>query len=165
MAMAAQSLAPVISRMEPLGRTLTNPKKTTPKPSVAPKPKLPTPPTTPAPVAPPVNAQATTQKATPEAIPKTTPKEAAPKPEAEDPTKVAKWTVLLGAFGSQENAINLKARLEAAGLPVAISEVMEKNKLWYRLNSGLFDDRETAEAYSRELRQKKLVERPYVKRL
>jgi hypothetical protein len=55
--------------------------------------------------------------------------------------------------------------MEVAGLPVSISEVTEKNKLWHRVMSGAFDDKASAEAYCRELRQRKLVERPYVKPL
>jgi cell division protein FtsN len=80
-----------------------------------------------------------------------------------EPLSPRKYTVLLGAFGKQENAINLKNRLEAAGLPVAISEFSEKNKLWYRVMSGSFEDKDSAEAYGRELRQRKLVDRPYVR--
>jgi cell division septation protein DedD len=145
MVTAAQSMAPVISRMEPVGRTLSSspPAKAaakSPAPEKA-RPRISAPPIA-RPPAPPV----------------------ADDPNLGlEPPKAQKYTVLLGAFGKQENAINLKNRLEAAGLPVAISEFTDKNKLWYRVMSGSFEDKDSAEAYSRELRQRKLVDRPYVR--
>jgi cell division protein FtsN len=153
---AAQSMAPVISRMEPVGRSLTDNPKPRPKPqtqtasprstqSERPRISVPAPPISQTQVRP------TTQPAAPPA------QASPPLPDSR------KYTVLLGAFGKQENAINLKNRLEAAGLPVSISEATENNKLWFRVMSGTFEDRNSAEAYSRELRQRKLVDRPYVR--
>jgi cell division septation protein DedD len=148
-AAAALSLAPVISRMEAVGRsTSMNWGCAKPVASAAPpkkaKPSLPPPPLK-----------------RPESQPNQ-PKAASPPPSPINPRG---YTVLLGAYVKMENALNLKNRLEAAGVPTSISEATEKNKLWYRVMSGHFDDKSTAEAYSRELRQRKLVERPYVKAL
>jgi cell division septation protein DedD len=151
MVTAAQSMAPVISRMEPVGRTLVTKgiKEPPPPPPKTPaqekpKPRLPAPPLSPTQSpSPPVSGEAVIL----------------------EPPGPRKYTVLLGAFGKQENALSLKSRIEAAGFPVAISEVTEKNKLWFRVQSGAFDDKVSAEAYSRELKQRKLVDRPYVKPL
>jgi cell division protein FtsN len=72
----------------------------------------------------------------------------------------------LGSFGRQENADRLKKRLQDAGLPVTVSEVVTPdNKLWFRVMSGSFDDQSSAEAYGRELKQRNLVDNPYIKPL
>jgi cell division septation protein DedD len=141
-------MAPVISRMEPEGRELAEKldRPSAPQtPVEKPTPRIPSPPIKPK-VAPP-------------------PLAATPDPGPPEIAGARRYTVLLGAFNKQENALNLKTRLESAGLPAAISEVTERNKLWYRVMSGVFEDKDSAEAYGRELRQRKLVERPYVKPL
>jgi cell division protein FtsN len=143
--------------MEPLGRSAAQPKIEEAKP---PKTK---------PVKPPLAERARQRPPTPPVAPQFDQEamvETPPSPAEIGPKLSSrKYTVLLGAFGKPENAQNLKNRLEAAGLPVAISEVTEKNKLWFRVMSGTFDDKDSAEAYCRELRQRKLVDRPYVKPL
>jgi DedD protein len=165
MVTAAQSMAPVISRMEPLARSLKKPdqeseaapakpaSKPAARPAERPRPaRIPAPPL--AQAAPPAEASPA-----PAPIPAPAAGSGPPLNERQ------KYTVLLGAFGKEENALNLKARMEAAGLPAAISEVTDKNKLWFRVMSGTFEDRSSADAYGRELRLRKLVDRPYVKPL
>jgi cell division septation protein DedD len=151
-------MAPVISRMEPVGRGLAG--KTPPRPKPQTKTPAIDPPRTRLPAPPIAQPQSQAQIQTPAPV-QAPAVNNAPGPPLEN----RRYTVLLGAFGKQENALNLKNRLESAGLPVSISEVTEKNKLWYRVMSGTFEDRNSAEAYSRELRQRKLVDRPYVRPL
>jgi cell division septation protein DedD len=161
----AQSMAPVISRMETLGRALEAPppknpdsakakRGTAPTANVKAKPRIA--------ISPRPNNEALANNIAPDSGDETT---ATNQTLTAPPKTPDKWTVLIGAFGVQENAFGLKSRMEAAGYPVAISEVVKKNKLWYRLQSGVFDDKVSAEAYGRELRQRKLVDRPYVKPL
>jgi cell division protein FtsN len=138
MSSAAQAMAPNISRMEPVGRQLT--------PSAsgeAPKPK-------------PNSSQTRTRLTAP------------PPPQndltASNPNPLGpKYTVLLGSFGKQENADTLKNKLLAAGLPATVTEVTLKNKVWFRVMSGSFDNQSAAEAYGRELKQRNLVDNPYIK--
>jgi cell division protein FtsN len=69
----------------------------------------------------------------------------------------------VGSFSKSENAEKLKAKLEGEGLPAEVVSVTLNNQPWWRVMSGVFEDQESAEAYSRELQQKNLVDRPYVK--
>ncbi|MDR1487420.1 MAG: SPOR domain-containing protein [Deltaproteobacteria bacterium] len=135
---AAQAMAPQISRMEPVGRQLTpkeqtEPQKNKPNNQEQAKPRLTSPP-------PPQQQTASTSVAS-----------------------TGKFTVLLGSFGKSENADTLKNKLLDAGLPVTVSEVTLKNKVWFRVMSGSFDDQSSAEAYGRELKQRNLVDNPYIK--
>jgi cell division septation protein DedD len=77
-----------------------------------------------------------------------------------------RYTVHLSSFSKPANADALKAKIEEAGFPASVMEVTVNSKLWFRVVSGLFDDRSAAEAHSREIHQRRLVsETPYVLRM
>jgi cell division septation protein DedD len=87
----------------------------------------------------------------------------APQSDPLPPSQKRKYTVLLGSFAKPENATLLRDKLLEAGYPVIISEVTIKNKVWFRVMSGNFDDKVSAEAYGRDLKQRNLVDNPYIK--
>jgi cell division protein FtsN len=150
MGAGAAEISPIISRMEPLGRyfdpekpvpraqPITPPDKTAEDDKNKPKTKRLSPP-------PPQE-----QKLTP-------PK---PLPAAGE----RRYTIIVGSFSKEENALKLKQKLEDEGLPAEVVPVMNNGQPWWRVMSGVFEDRESAEAYRRELRQKNM-DMPYVKAL
>ncbi|MDR2351741.1 MAG: SPOR domain-containing protein [Deltaproteobacteria bacterium] len=137
----ARDLSPVISRMEPLGRALN--------------PEIPAPP-----------LKAPQHQAEPETFtrPRLVAPPPVPKPQPKPPAPLTgrRYTIILGSFNREDNAIKLKVKLEAEGLPVEIKSVVSQNQAWYRVMSGVFEDQAAAEAYSRELKRKNLVERTYI---
>lgn len=143
----ASEMAPVISRMEPVGRRL-DPDNPVPKaerieleppdPAADPKPRR--------------------------------PRLSIPPPEAASPADSSapsdgrrRYTIILGSFSKEDNAVRLRERLEGEGLPAEVISVVVNNQPWWRVMSGVFEDQAAAEAYGRELRRKNLVERPYIK--
>ncbi|MDR2444181.1 MAG: SPOR domain-containing protein [Deltaproteobacteria bacterium] len=141
MIVAAKAMAPDISRMEPVGRNLTPPSDD----GQAEKPLVNrgAPPVRPKLTAPPARAAAPVAR-----------------PPVVTPGQKRSYTVLLGSFVKPENANNLRDKLQAAGLPVTVTEVTIKNKVWFRVMSGAFEDQGSAEAYVRELKQRNLVDNP-----
>ncbi|MDR2350702.1 MAG: SPOR domain-containing protein [Deltaproteobacteria bacterium] len=141
----ALELSPVISRMEPVGRAL-DPENPVPKalPAVPPKkdgeekpgPRL---------VAPPKR----------EAPP--------PRPPGAGAAANRRYTIIVGSFTKEENAAKMVRKLESEGLPGEVVPVTNDGQPWFRVMSGVFEDRESAEAYRRELRRKNISDTPYVK--
>lgn len=63
------------------------------------------------------------------------------------------FTLQMGAFGSQENAQDFVLKLEEMGLPaVRIEEEVRGERTFYRVRSGDYPDRESAEAEGKRLR-------------
>lgn len=62
------------------------------------------------------------------------------------------YTLQMGAFGSQENAQDFVLKLEGLGLPaVRIEEEARGTRTFYRVRSGDYADRESAEAEGKRL--------------
>jgi cell division septation protein DedD len=143
MTRGAREFAPTISRMEPLGRSLN--------------PESPAPPKKPAlvPGAPPPEKERPRLQAPPRAA------ELPPKPKPK-PLSERRYTIIVGSFAKEANAGILKDKFSEAGLPAEIASVVVDNKTFFRVMSGLFDDKESAETYCRELKRKNLAERPYI---
>jgi cell division septation protein DedD len=144
MEMGARGLAPKISRMEPLGRSL-DPEAPAPlkKPKIEPGTQPP--------------EKERPRLSVPENLPRQAP------PPAPKPLSERRYTIIVGSFSKEENARQLQGKFQDEGLPAEITPVTIDNKTFYRVMSGVFDDHASAEAYSRELRQKNLVSRPYIK--
>ncbi|MDR2460615.1 MAG: SPOR domain-containing protein [Deltaproteobacteria bacterium] len=140
----ARDFSPIISRMEPLGRSL-DPENPVPRAQPLPPPSD----EPPAPKRP----RLTAPPPQPPELPMV----------SSQPTNQRRYTIIVGSFSKSENAEKLKKKLEDEGLPAEVVSVTLDNQPWWRVMSGVFDDKESAEAYSRELQQKNLVERPYVK--
>jgi cell division protein FtsN len=134
---AALSMAPDVSRMEPVGLSF---QKDAPKPA-----KI----LTPAPERPKLTAP-------PKPVP------AAPLAVSNSSGPVT-YTLLLGSFGKPENAERLRLQLVEEGLPVLVSEHKgNDNKIWYRVMSGDFDSQAEAESYGVELRKKFNIDKTFI---
>jgi hypothetical protein len=134
----ALAMAPSVSRMEPVGRSL--------KPDVEKVSKI--------------LAEAPEReklKPPPKTEPRTPP---LVNPNASGPVS---YTVLLGSFGKPEYAERLRLKMVEAGLPVSVIEATSPDgKVWYRVMSGTFESQGEADNYSRELKQKNLVEKTFI---
>jgi cell division septation protein DedD len=143
----AVEMAPVISRMEPLGHRL-DPDNPVPK-AVRIELRPPEP-----------GAQDAPRR--PRLAPPPQPQEQAQDPRPA-PGSRRRYTIILGSFSREDNAKQLRDRLEREGLPAEVVSVVVNNQPWWRVMSGVFEDQAAAEAYGRELRRNNLVERPYIK--
>jgi cell division protein FtsN len=76
-----------------------------------------------------------------------------------------RYTVVAGSFSKEANALELQKKFAAEGLPSDVVSVTIDSKMYFRVMSGLFDERSAAEAWCRELRQKDLSGQPYIKTL
>ncbi|MDR1312362.1 MAG: SPOR domain-containing protein [Deltaproteobacteria bacterium] len=142
----AAEMAPLISRMEPVGRRL-DPERPVPKAARI-ELKPPDPEADPKPNRPRLTA------------PPQPPRVAPPPPMA--PGAKRRYTIIIGSFTKESNALALRERLEGEGLPAEVVSVTVNNQPWWRVMSGVFDDQAAAEAYGRELRAKNLALRPYI---
>jgi cell division protein FtsN len=143
MTQGAKNFAPKISRMEPIGRSLdpsvpAPPKKAKIEPGTQPPPKEELRLTAPEPRAPP-----------------------APIPLAK-PLSERRYTVIVGSFSKEGNALQLLTKFQDVGLPAEITPVNVNNKTFFRVRSGVFDDLYAAESYCRDLRQRNLAAQPYI---
>jgi cell division septation protein DedD len=147
----AGEMAPVISRMEPLGRRL-DPANPVPKAvRIELKPPVP-------------EEEAMTRR------PRLTPPPRAPSgppvQEAAPPVgEKRRYTVIAGSYIKEANAERQRDRLEQEGLPAEVVHVVVNNQPYWRVMSGVFEDHEAAEAYGRELKRRNLTESPYIKLL
>ncbi|MDR3135071.1 MAG: SPOR domain-containing protein [Deltaproteobacteria bacterium] len=153
---AAANMAPNISRMEPIGRSLQEEKDRATKILAPPpaRPRLAPPPKNPLPDAP---TEADSKPARPMLTP--------PTPPLSNLTSggPVSYIVLLGSFITPEYAERLRAKMVDNGLPVTVAEVTDKNnKVWYRVMSGAFDTQKEAESYSQNLKQRNLVEKTVI---
>lgn len=67
------------------------------------------------------------------------------------------YTVHLGSFGEKSNAENYLAQLVSAGEKAFISESTVDGRLWHRVMSGRFTNRDEAENYGRNLKKRGLT--------
>jgi cell division septation protein DedD len=145
---SAKELAPIISRMEPLGRYLD--------------------PQNPVPRALPITPPNKEKEKVDTKLKLTTPPPKAKtetKPRVSVNSRERRYTVIVASFTKEENANNLKEQLEKDGIPSEVIPVTNNGKPWWRVSSGVFEDKASAEIYLRELRKKKGVDSPYVKAL
>ncbi|MDR2368515.1 MAG: SPOR domain-containing protein [Deltaproteobacteria bacterium] len=189
---SATAMAPGVSRMELLGRTLLPPKEAKRAKVLAPTPERPrlvpqepapaapqatrpspaeSRPAQPIPIPPPQEpsalpaSRATQTPVAPDPPAEPRPRPAASPPPLSDPyaTGSVTYTVLLGSFGKAENAERLRLRMIEAGLPVSVAAVTaQDNKVWYRVMSGNFDTQSEADSYGRELKQKNLTDQTFI---
>jgi cell division septation protein DedD len=142
MAQGARDFAPKISRMEPLGRSLDPDKAPPPRGQVLEPGSQPP------------------EKERPRLSPPK-PREDPPKPPPK-PLSERRYTIIAASFTKEGNAKSLVDKFLAEGLNAEIALVSVDNKTFYRVTSGTFDDKESAEAYCRELRQRELSSQPYI---
>jgi cell division septation protein DedD len=141
----ANEMVPVISRMEPVGRRL-DPDHPVPKAArIELKPPDP-------------EEDARNRRPRLSAPPAAT----GPAPVSPQPGARRRYTIMLGSFSKEANAVSLRERLESEGLPAEVLNVTVNNLPYWRVMSGVFEDQAAAEAYGRELRRKNLVDRPIV---
>ena len=86
------------------------------------------------------------------------PSESTPKAESK-PTSVTaatqgQWTVQLGSFGNEQNALALAARLRQQSISADISQVVINGRTLYRVRSGSFPSREAATRQQVEIQSK-----------
>jgi hypothetical protein len=134
----AIAMAPKISRMEPVGRSL-GPGALKAKKILEPAPKP--------------------EKLTAPAKPTTK-----PPPLTNSNNTDYYYPVLLGSFRKPEYAERLRTKLVEEGLSVAVFEATlnKDNSIWYRVMSDFFENTKEAEAFRLAIKQRNLVDNPLV---
>jgi len=97
-------------------------------------------------------------KPKPSARPTTTPKPRS-KPSPRQTAKAGKgprYWLQAGAFRSESQADNLKARLILSGLPVRVIRAQVKGRTWYRVRIGPYRDKTRLNRAKGKLRQQKI---------
>jgi hypothetical protein len=106
-------------------------------------------------------------------VPQVQPRErlsAPPRPPVDAPPPLSEpgnrgpvsYSVMVGSYREAENAEGVRLKMVEAGLPVMIMTVTKDNKVWHRVISGNFERQDDAQAYSRELVQRKIVDDAFV---
>jgi cell division protein FtsN len=111
----------------------------------------------PKPTTPQATARPPAKPATPRP-PRVTPPKPRPKPVTKT-TKAGKgprYWLQAGAFRSESQADNLKARLTLSGLPVRVVRAQVKGKTWYRVRIGPYRDNARLNRAKAKLRRQKI---------
>ena len=80
-----------------------------------------------------------------EAAPLVAPDEPADKASSRTPSELASWTVQVGSFGSESNAMGLRDRLRQKGYPAYVDSIKGNTKVFYRVRVGPMIQRSEAE--------------------
>jgi cell division septation protein DedD len=72
------------------------------------------------------------------------------------------YSVMVGSYREADNAERVRQKMAEADLPVVVLTVTTGNTVWHRVISGNFEKLSDAEAYGRELVQRKIVDDAFV---